>query len=274
MTTSVIIPAYRAQDCLLRAVSSLRAQTVADWQAVIVSDDGVDYRAVLDAAGAVDDRMVFVSTDRIGSGCHHARNIGLGAITGDSVSWLDADDEWLPQRLETLLPLARQHGAAADVLLCVDEQTGQPLPQPDLSDHGVQQLDLAAFMQLDQPLVPLFLREHVQERIAGAEMAEDVLANIRLIDRIGRLPLIPQRLYRYYIRTASLAHAAQAEDRFDSAYAEYMARLAHGDGFGLKPASRITALAGFGRKRALNQAYAEARRTNPALTFEDFARTS
>jgi len=270
LTTSVIIPAYRAQDCLLRAVLSLRAQTIADWQAVIVSDDGFDYRALLEPTGVVDGRLLFVSTGRIGSGCHHARNVGLGAITGDAVSWLDADDEWLPQRIETLLPLARRYGAAADLLLCVDEQTGQALPQPALAETGLRQLDLAAFMLLDQPLVPLFLREHVQERITGAEMAEDVLANIRLIDRIGTLPLVPQRLYRYYIRTSSLAHAEQAEDRFDLAYADYMARLEHGDGFGLTPASHSIAFEGFARKRALNQAYAKARRANPALTFQDF----
>ncbi len=270
MTTSVIIPAYRAQDCLVRALASLRAQTITDWQAVIVSDDGFDYRALVDAAGMLDGRLVFVSTGRIGSGCHHARNVGLGAMTGDTVSWLDADDEWLPQRLETLLPLARQHGAAADLLQCVDEQTGQPLPPSQGLETGLQHLDLAAFMQLDQPLVPLFLREHVQERIEGAEMAEDVLANIRLIDRIGTLPLVPQQLYRYFIRASSLAHSEQAEDRFDQAYADYMARLDHGDGFGLGPASRRAALAGFARKRALNQAYAEARRAKPALTFQDF----
>jgi len=270
MTTSVIIPAYRAQDCLVRALASLRAQTLTDWQAVIVSDDGFDYRALVEAAGMLDGRLVFVSTGRIGSGCHHARNVGLGAISGDAVSWLDADDEWLPQRLETLLPLARNYGAAADLLQCVDEQTGQPLPQSQELETGLKHLDLAAFMRLDQPLVPLFLREHVQERIEGAEMAEDVLANIRLIDRIGTLPLVPRQLYRYYIRASSLAHSKQAEDRFDQAYADYMARLDHGDGFGLGPASRVAALAGFARKRALNQAYAEARRARPALTFQDF----
>jgi len=270
MTTSVIIPAYRTQDCLVRALASLRAQTLTDWQAVIVSDDGFDYRALVEAAGMLDGRLVFVSTGRIGSGCHHARNVGLGAISGDAVSWLDADDEWLPQRLETLLPLARHYGAAADLLQCVDEQTGQPLPQSQDLETGLQHLDLAAFMRLDQPLVPLFLREHVQERIEGAEMAEDVLANIRLIDRIGTLPLVPRQLYRYYIRASSLAHSKQAEDRFDQAYADYMARLDHGDGFGLGPASRVAALAGFARKRTLNQAYAEARRARPALTFQDF----
>ena len=270
MTTSVIIPAYRAQDCLLRAVLSIRAQTIADWQAVIVSDDGFDYCALLEAARVVDARLVFVSTGRIGSGCHHARNIGLGAITGDAVSWLDADDEWLPNRLELLLPVARRYGAAADLTLCVDDETGQQLPQSEPTDEALRYIDLAAFMLLDQPLFPVLLREHAQARITGAEMAEDVLANIRLIERIGTLPLIPQQLYRYYIRNSSLAHAAQAEDRFDLAYASYMARLEHGDGFGLRLASRSVAFEGFARKRGLNQAYAKVKSTRPHLTFQHF----
>ena len=39
-TVSVLIPAYRAEATLARAVRSLLAQTHEDWQAVIASDDG------------------------------------------------------------------------------------------------------------------------------------------------------------------------------------------------------------------------------------------
>ena len=51
MTVSVVIPAYRAQATIARAVESVLAQSVSDWEGVVVSDDGTDYEATLRAAG-------------------------------------------------------------------------------------------------------------------------------------------------------------------------------------------------------------------------------
>ena len=75
------------QETLLRAVASLKAQTHAAWQAVLVSDDGFDYAAFLAGLGFSDPRLVFTSTGRTGSGCHQARNAGLPLITGEALSW-------------------------------------------------------------------------------------------------------------------------------------------------------------------------------------------
>lgn len=267
---SVIIPAFRAEDTLARALSSLMAQTVPHWQAVIVSDDAVDYGALAQHEGLSDPRMQFVSTGVVGSGCHRARNVGLSHATGDAVSWLDADDAWHPERLERLLPLARQHGAAADWLLSIDETSGEPLPNQPCPEPQLDCLDLAAFMRFDQPLVPVILREHVQTRLDGVEMAEDVIANIRLIDAIGQLAVWSERLYHYHIRPTSLAHSTAAEDRFETAYADYIARLDNGDGFGLTRPSRVLALGGFRRKQTLNRAYKKARQDQPGLSFQAF----
>ena len=269
-TISIIIPAFHAQETLLRAVASLKAQTYAAWQAVLVSDDGFDYAAFLAGLGFSDPRLVFTSTGRTGSGCHQARNAGLPLITGEALSWLDADDAYAPQRLERLWPLAKAHGAAADLLACLDAQTGERLfPEP--SDEGtVRLLDLEGFMQLDQPVIPLLMREFVEPRLEGVELAEDVVANIRLLDRLPALALLQAELYSYYIRRGSLAHSDQSGERFEAAYALYLARLQTGDGFGLTQKGRMIAIAGFARKQALNHAFETARKTNPALTFQAF----
>jgi succinoglycan biosynthesis protein ExoO len=270
LTCSVIIPAYRAETTILRALESLKHQTDPHWQAVIVSDDGVDYQAVLQSAGFDDPRLLFVSTGVIGSGCHRARNVGLRHATGEAISWLDADDAWHPERLARLLPLAKAHGAACDLVLMIDECSLKPLPNQPEPPAKLEILDLAAFMRTNQPLVPVMMRAYAAPRIDGVEMAEDVLANIRLIDAIGALALWPQRLYHYYIRPTSLAHSTAAEDRFDQAYSDYLLRLETGDGFGLSQASRSIAIAGLQRKQALNRAYKKARLDQPGLSFQDF----
>jgi glycosyltransferase involved in cell wall biosynthesis len=111
---SVIIPAYRAEVTLPAAVRSLVAQTCPWWQAIVASDDGVDYLAVLERAGICDDRLQQVSTDACCSGEGKARNMALATASGAILCNLDADDEFRADRLEQLVPLALAHGAAVD----------------------------------------------------------------------------------------------------------------------------------------------------------------
>src|SRR5262249_52935828 len=74
---SVIMPAYRAEGTLGRAVCSLLQQSEADWEAVIVADDLADYAGLLSGAGLGDARLRFLSSGRVGGGAPAARNIGL-----------------------------------------------------------------------------------------------------------------------------------------------------------------------------------------------------
>jgi glycosyltransferase involved in cell wall biosynthesis len=269
-TISIIIPAFHAHETLLRAVLSLTAQSHDAWQAIVVSDDEVDYKEVLAGQGFSDPRVLHTSTSLIGSGCHHARNCGLPLMAGEALTWLDADDAFAPDRLARLLPLAERYGAAADRLFCLDAETGEALFASQPPRAEVIALDLAAFLTLDQPLVPLMMRRYVQPRIAGVELAEDVIANIRLLDQLPVLAWLQSELYHYYIRKGSLAHSAESGARFDRAYTDFLNRLEHGDGFGLSQKSRTLAMAGLTRKRALNTAFEAARQTAPDLTFQAF----
>lgn len=269
-TVAVIIPACAAQATLVAALASLRAQSHADWRGIVVSDDGFDYGGFVAGQGMADPRLVFVSTGLVRSGCHHARNVGLGHQRADFVTWLDADDELAPDRLATLLPPARRHGAAADNLVCVDEASGAVLSRVMGGIAAQVSLDLAGFFRLHAPLVPLIRADHVQARVPGVEMSEDVIANMRLIDRIGTLPVLPASSYIYRMRTGSISNSDDSAARFDAAYSAYIERLEQGDGFGLSPAGRAACLAGLRAKRAFNREFAAARAADPALDFQAF----
>ncbi len=114
---SVIIPAYRAQATIQRAVNSLLAQTYPHWEALIIADDGADYREILDPCSrnistgesAQDIRIRYLSTQQVGAGSSRARNVGLSQVQGQIVAFLDADDEFLPDKLATVVPLVQQH---------------------------------------------------------------------------------------------------------------------------------------------------------------------
>ena len=90
---SILTPAYKAEKMIARAVRSVLAQTYADWEMLIVSDDAQDYQAILAAEGFTDARLRFASTGAVGSGPSRGRNIGLAMSKGEYITTLDADDE-------------------------------------------------------------------------------------------------------------------------------------------------------------------------------------
>ena len=91
---SVIIPAYNAEAFLARAIRSVEAQTYRDFEILVVDDGSTDGTADV-ARGFVGVRYVCGSH----KGEAGARNLGLEEATAERVAFVDADDEWLPEKL-------------------------------------------------------------------------------------------------------------------------------------------------------------------------------
>ncbi|MGY1742045.1 MULTISPECIES: glycosyltransferase [unclassified Blastococcus] len=96
-------PASPAAAFLSRALESLRAQTVAEWEAVVVDDGSPDPGAVPAALAAVRDPRVRLLRHAENRGLGAALNVALDATTAPLVAYLPADDVWAPAHLEALL---------------------------------------------------------------------------------------------------------------------------------------------------------------------------
>jgi glycosyltransferase involved in cell wall biosynthesis len=274
MLVSIIIPAYRAQATLLRAVQSALAQSWTDLEIIVVSDDQFDYGSWLAARDARDERLRYTSTGQLGSGCHNARNAGLAVARGDFIAALDADDVHLPARLSVLLPLALAEGAATDNPVVIDDANGAPLYHAFDPARDPGRLDAAALLDLSVPLFPLIAREHAQPRLPGIELGEDFVANLRLIDRLGGLRACSQTLSQYRVIRGSLAHNDTSAEGFERSYTALIERLETGDQLGLSAATAAIARDALLRKRELNRAFAAARAIEPHLDFQSFVSRS
>ena len=98
-TVSVIIPAYNYARYIAEAIDSALAQTHAPLEVIVVDDESTDDTPrVLAAYG---DRIRAIRQRNGGAGA--ARNTGIAAARGEYVAFLDADDVWLPRKLELQL---------------------------------------------------------------------------------------------------------------------------------------------------------------------------
>ena len=97
---SVIIPAYRAAATIGRALASVAAQTMRPKEAIVVddgSDDGTAEAAQAAASIMAGIPLKVLTQPHGGAGA--ARNRALCEASGTYVAFLDADDEWLSEKL-------------------------------------------------------------------------------------------------------------------------------------------------------------------------------
>jgi glycosyltransferase involved in cell wall biosynthesis len=130
---SVVIPTHGGRF-LSAAVESVRAQTVSDWELVIVDDSSKDGTAEVARRLATEDPRVRVVTNPRNTGIAAARNRGLASISVGSeyVAFLDHDDVWMPEALETLRAalLASAKASAAHGMASGIDALGATVPVP------------------------------------------------------------------------------------------------------------------------------------------------
>lgn len=107
MSVSVIVPLYNKRAYITRALDSIAAQTLKEFEVIVVDDGSTDGSRQL-AETYPDTRFRVIS--QLNQGPGGARNTGIANAEGDIVAFLDADDEWLPGYLETNVKLLRQLG--------------------------------------------------------------------------------------------------------------------------------------------------------------------
>ena len=99
---SAIIPAYNADSFIREAVDSALGQTHTDVEVIVVDDSSTDDTAsVLQSYG----ERIIVHRQPNG-GVAAARNAGARLASGRWVAFLDADDVWLPTKIERQLAVA------------------------------------------------------------------------------------------------------------------------------------------------------------------------
>ncbi len=215
-TVSVIIPAWRSAATIGRALRSVAAQTVKPLE-VIVIDDGSDDGS-FEAAEACREMMngihlVVIRQDNKGAGA--ARNAGVRAAKGEWLAFLDADDEWLPNKLER--SLAHAEGASLIAHDYIEVKGGHETPM-DCTRHFRAAEDPFAALMLRGfiPSITVLARRADVLAVGGFEeslpAAQDYDLWLKLLSLPDvRLAMFPEALARYYVSGTGIT--SQVEQR-------------------------------------------------------------
>ena len=105
---SIVIPLYNKEDTVERALRSVFNQTVQDFEIIVVNDGSTDNGPkVVESIG--DPRIRLIHQEN--QGVSAARNLGIEEAKYDLIAFLDADDEWLPEFLATIVRLREKFPA-------------------------------------------------------------------------------------------------------------------------------------------------------------------
>lgn len=217
---SVVIPVYNGAGYLDDTLESLRAQTFAGFEAVMVDDGSTDGSAeVMRRACTADPRFRLVG--RMNGGPSAARNTGLTHARGEWILFLDADDRLAPRALERMLAVAGEgvDAVVADVAEGEgpgEEPHGEPRAWTAMRDEMLSRMLYQRPGRNHHPAMingvwGKLLRADMFRGQDGLRFVEglyyeDLEIMHRVYDRCRRVALLPEKLYLYRQHPGSFIH--------------------------------------------------------------------
>lgn len=106
----IITPAYNASNTIEETYESIKNQTFSNWEWIVVNDKSKDNTLELIKELSKQDKRIVVIDAPENGGAARARNLAIEKASGRFIAFLDADDLWLPTKLEEQLKFMKDNG--------------------------------------------------------------------------------------------------------------------------------------------------------------------
>lgn len=223
---SVIVPAYNCEATIERCLLSVAAQDCSaevDIQVVVVDDGSTD--GTPEICGRIAERDPrFILVQKHNGGVSSARNLGLQFAEGAYVSFLDADDEYEPSFISTLLNVATTTGA--DLIECAFYQEFPKQVEARNETGAMETLSrheaICCFALEDRISPNVWSKLFRIDLIGGLrfnegmKIAEDRDFIFRYLRRCNKVVHVGNCLYRYRYLATSAMHRGYGAELFDS----------------------------------------------------------
>lgn len=199
---TVIVAVYNAQKTLVRLADSLKAQTMPDFEVLLIDDGSTDSSGLLcDEIAKSDDRFRVFHKHNEGIGA--TRQFGIEHAQGEYTIHADSDDWVEPDYLEILYNEAVSSGAdmvVCDILYEHENRTIRQDQKPKAFDKETMLVELLSRMAngpCDKLIKRSFYLQNKIEYPKGLNTGEDQIFNIKLILAGASVSYVPKALYHY-----------------------------------------------------------------------------
>lgn len=214
---SVVIPVYNAEKYLESSVQSvLQQKTGFEYEIILVNDGSRDHSAALCDKLAMQDARIHV-IHQVNQGVSAARNAGIAAAKGAYVLFLDSDDQWAEDTLQTLGQVLADEPDLVE--FGYTKFTDTRVLETVLPDSGFTAGSGAAYFEtyakkLTMPVISCwaaafrrqFLLDHGLRFPVGVTYGEDYHFHMHCLKRAESVVSISQPLYLYRINEESVTH--------------------------------------------------------------------
>ncbi len=214
---SIIMPCYNSERYLAECLDSVLAQTVSDFEAILIDDGSTDGTLAVARRYAERDARVRVFA-QANQGVAAARNLGLAQAKGEWITFVDSDDLLPEDALASLLSGVRD---GMDMVVCAhetfDETGAREIAIPESRWMDARDPKTAAALRLiegDSVLNimcnklhrrALIERENIR-LLPGLKIAEDALFNLEAVLCGQGIAYVNRVAYRYRTHSASAMH--------------------------------------------------------------------
>lgn len=216
-TISVIMAAFNAERTIDDALCSVLSQTYSDFEIVVCDDASTDETARI--VEEVDDSRVRLIRNQVNSGPGPSRDHAIRCARGRWIIFLDADDQFAPARLETLLQVAESYpdDIIADAIVdCHDTPRGL-IPwrlvwkgrYPETAAAPFYRIDFVGFIGNERTLIKPLIRKDLAIFLGASHgnktSGEDVAFLFHFFAHGSVIRYVPKPLYYYRMTSGSLS---------------------------------------------------------------------
>lgn len=213
---SVIMPAYNSAEFIGEAITSVLKQTYDRWELIIIDDASVDDTVKVAGEFIRSDLRIRLISNKINNGAGAARNKGIEAARGSFIAFLDADDLWLPEKLEIQLKYLVENDLEMTFssYYLISEGGGE-------LKKMVEALPVLNYEKLLRSnyvgnLTGIYNVDKIGKVYAPLlRKRQDWALWLKILSRTGKTRSIPQPLAKYRIRSNSLSQNKAALIRYN-----------------------------------------------------------
>lgn len=223
---SILIPVFNKEKFVAKTIKSVLSQSFADFEIIVINDGSTD-KSETEILALTDKRIHYLLKEN--EGVSVARNLGIEKASAEYICFLDADDFWFPNFLETMnhyinmLPYEKVFASAIEI------ETGKKIVQAPYSFVKKSDFEIVNFFDASQKEAILWtssvcIHKDVFKKVGVFDEQLKVSEDTDLWIRIGlqyQVVFIWQILARYVFDENSISRNVNYifEDRFFKKYA-------------------------------------------------------